>query len=233
MRDAAARRLSEKPDTTFYPVDDDMGEGLLHRDIADVLRFLLQRYLTQQGQVARVGANQFIYWEQFHPEVTLAPDVYVLPGVTPETTLENWKVWETGIVPSFAFEVVSKYPKKDYEEILPRYGELGVPEVIVFDHRGGRPRSKRVRWQVYRRIGKRGLVLVEKSNADRVRSKALGCWLRMVGEDSQVRVRVGTGSEGDTLFPTEAEEIEHADVKLGAALAELERLREEVARLRR
>jgi hypothetical protein len=58
---AAARKLSTA-DTTLYPVDDDMGESLHHRDIAELLRLLLQRFLSLTSRVARVGANQFIYW---------------------------------------------------------------------------------------------------------------------------------------------------------------------------
>jgi hypothetical protein len=193
------------PDPTFYPVDDDMGEGLTHRDIAELARQQIARFLAQQGTIACVGANQFIYWVQGDPRKTMAPDVYVLPGVAPDTEIDCWKVWETGIAPSFGLEVVSRAVKKDYADVLARYRELGVLEGILFDPKATKASTKRVRWQVYRRIKGRGLVRVEVSNEDRIKSKQLGCWLRMVGKGAALRVRVATGPKGDELFPTEAE----------------------------
>lgn len=62
-----------------------------------------------------------------------------------------------------------------------------------------------MRWQVYRRIARRGLVRVEVSQGDRVRSKVLDAWLRAVGSGDAVRVRLARGVQGDDLFPTEAE----------------------------
>jgi hypothetical protein len=217
----AAAWKSAPRDTTFYPESDDMGETLLHRDIVEFVRLLLQRFAEKIGRAGKIGANQFIYWVEFHPEITLAPDVYFLPGVSPDTTIETWKTWETGIVPSFALEVVSKSIKKDYETILRHYDDLGVREVVIFDPLAGRPRSKRVRFQVYRRLPARGLVRVEASDGDRVRSKEMGCWLWAVGKDKAMRLRVGTGPEGDVLFPT-AEEEERARAEAEATRAEAE-----------
>jgi Uma2 family endonuclease len=238
MKAAVAKNLA-RPDPTFYPVDDDMPEGTLQREISEVLRPLLQRFMTGQGKVARVGASQFIYWVQGDPRKSVGPDFYVLPGVPPGTEIECWKVWETGIVPSFVLEVVSRLVKKDYTDVIARYDELGVPEVIIFDPKAGRPSSKRVLWQIFRRIRGRGLVRVEVSNEDRVKSKELGCWLRVVGKGASLRVRVATGSKGDTILPTEAEALVQAEARLSAeakarsqAEAEADQLRVEIEQLR-
>jgi Uma2 family endonuclease len=233
MSQAVAKLLFPDPDPTFYPVDDDMGEGLLHREIAEVLRLLLQRFLTQQGAVARVGANQFIYLVQFDAEKSVAPDVYVLPGVTLDTSIQCWKVWETGIVPSFALEVVSRSRKKDYDEVIRRYAALGVQEVVIFDPspRVGRGSSRRVRFQIYRRVKSRGLVRVEVTNEDRIKSNVLDCWLRVVGNGEQLRLRVATGPKGEQLFPTEAEEaLSKAEAAIARADAEQRARRAEAAR---
>lgn len=86
------------------------------------------------------------------------------------------------------------------------YGDLGVQELVIFDpHVRPDLRSRRVRWQVYRRIRRRGLVRVEVMQSDRVRSKNLGVWLRAVGAGEDVRVRLALGPHGDDLYPTEAE----------------------------
>ena len=225
-----APRRAQVHDPTVYPVEEKVGEDTLQRLIVELLRPLVERWLAQRGVQALVGADQFIYWKQFDPHQRVAPDVYVLPGVPPGTYVSAWKTWESGIVPSFCFEVVSTDWRKDYAEALPRYEALGVIELVVFDPRFAE-RSDGRRWQVYRRLGRRGFVRVEATNADRVRSKVLGCWLRAVGDERAVRVRLATGARGDDLVPTpeEAEEAERIAREAERAAKETERAAKEAA----
>jgi len=192
-------------DPTFYPTEEKVGQDTLQMRILEILRPLLERWYELSGKPTFVGEDQFIYYERFHPEKVVAPDLYVLPGVKPGRRIKSWKVWKTGVVPTFALEVVSSSdPAKDYHDVIARYGELGVSELIVFDpdHDGA---DDRVRWQRYRRLQRRGFVQVESSNADRIRSRVLGCFLRVVGDGDDARLRLGTGPAGDDLVPTEAE----------------------------
>jgi Uma2 family endonuclease len=221
MPSALARNLAGA-DPTFYPVDDGMGEGLGHRRTAEFLRILLELFLAHQRKVACVGANQFIYWVQGDPTKTVAPDVYVLPGVPADADIDCWKVWETGIVPSVVVEVVSRSVQKDYVEAIERYRKLGVLEVIVFDARAPKGSPRRVRWQIFRRIKGQGLVRVEASNEDRVQSKQLGCWIRMVGKGASLCLRVALGPKGDELLPTEAEAEAKARAQAEAKTREAE-----------
>lgn len=105
------------------------------------------------------------------------------------------------------------------------------------------PRSrKRVRWQVYRRVRGRGFVRVFAAMGDRVESHALGCWLRLVDEGGNPRLRLGTGPHGDALVPTDAERAaqeraaqeraakDAAQARAEAVEAELVRLRALIAR---
>jgi hypothetical protein len=227
---APARDRFAAHDPTVYPVSDDVGEDLLLRLIAEMLRPLLAAFLASRGVKALVGADQFIYWEQFEPTRTIAPDVYVLPGVAPEERVRSWKVWETGVVPSFALEIVSGDLQKDTEAAR-RYEELGVGELVVFDPDFAQRRDS-VRFRVHRRLARRGLVLIEATNADRVRSKALGCFLRSVGEGAATRLRVGLGPRGDELLPTETERANTERALREEAEAELAKLRAELAKLR-
>jgi Putative restriction endonuclease len=218
-------------DTTVYPVKDDMGDPTLQFLISLVLVPLLQRWLVLAGKRAFVGANTFFYWKQYDPSESLAPDVYVLPGVSLSPRVGAWKIWETKKVPTFALEIVSTDVDKDYLVSPPKYDRLGVTELVVFDPDFATSRE-RVQWQVFRRIKGRGLVKVEVTNADRVRSRALGCFLRVVGSGDEVRLRVGTGPSGEALLPTDDEAREEAErraegteAKLAEALAEIERLK--------
>jgi len=251
----ATKKRPPGDDPTVYPVDDRMAEGTLHRELAELLRPLVARHLAGAGVVARVGANQFIYWKQYEPTRSVAPDVYVLPGIDPTLEFGAWKVWESGVVPSFALEIVSGDVSKDYEDAPLRYAELGVSELVVFDplptpasDRRAREElaQERCRWQVYRRAGKRGFPLVERTNADRVRSKVLGCWLRDVSVRrptsthgaavSSRELRLAIDPHGEELVPTEAEAARAAaETERGRrveAEAEVARLRAEIERLR-
>ena len=232
---AIAAKLDIPYDPTIYPTEDDMGEGSLQRFISELFRALVERWLmTRPGGVPTfVGANQFIYWQQFNSKRTLAPDVFVLPGVAPGIKINSWKTWEHGFAPSFALEVVSQDDYlKDYRDGPTSYDEIGVKELVIFDPEYRNDLTDRLRFQVFRRLSKpgRGLVRVEATNDDRVRSRVLGCHLRAVGANlDTLRLRLATGPKGDALFPTEAESER---VERLAAEAELTKLRAEMAQLR-
>jgi Uma2 family endonuclease len=238
MATVPAKRRPPRYDPTVYPSEDHMGEGSLQRFISEVLRILVEHWLEKRGEIAFVGASQFIYWRQFDPSRKLAPDVFVLPGVKPGIKIDSWKTWETGIVPSFAFEVVSQDYLKDYRDAPEPYAELGVSELVIFDPEYELQPAERLRWQVYRRLERRGFVRVAATNADRLRSSVLGCWLRAVGHDlDSLRLRLATGRKGDSLIPTAEEaERETREAEQAARLraeAEVERLRAELDSLRR
>ncbi|MBX3208295.1 MAG: Uma2 family endonuclease [Labilithrix sp.] len=199
-------RAATKRRGVIYPVSDDRGEHELQRLIAELLRPMLARFLAERGVFAHAGADQFIYWAQGNPSKRVAPDIYVLPGVDQDIAIRSWKTWETNIVPSFVLELASDDIDKDYEDSPVLYDTLGIDELVIFDpHARPGSRSRRVRWQVYRRIRGRGFVRVAVSQSDRVRSKVLRAWLRAVGDGDAMRVRLGIGPDGDELYPTEAE----------------------------
>ncbi len=214
-------QLSALEDPTVYPVEDDVGEGSLQRFISEELRRLIEAWLASRETHMFVGAHQVFYWKQFDPSESVTPDVYLLPKTSVGTQVGAWKVWETGHVPSFAFFLAGVDVHKDYLRSPAKYARLGVEELIVFDPDYADD-VDRVRFQVFRR-SKKGLLRVEATNADRVRSKVLGCFLRAVGQGGEVRVRVATGKDGDTLLPTEKEALASAEAERERAEAERER----------
>jgi Uma2 family endonuclease len=226
----ASSKLRRAPrDPTVYPVADDMPETGSHREITNLLQSLVRRYCALEGRRAYVGCSQFIYWVQHQPTLNVAPDLYVLPGQDPHADPDCWKVWETGIVPSLVVEVVSRQVLKDYERSPLRYEALGVEELVVFDP-DWQGHRERIRWQLWRRLRRRGFTRVEATNHDRIRSRVLGCWLRSLDDGSMTRVRIGLDPGGDALLPTdgEAADAEQAARAQAEALCEAER----AARLR-
>lgn len=220
-------------DPTLYPIEEKVGEDLLQRWIMELLRPLIDRWLRHRGVTALVGADQFIYYRPYAPTLRVAPDIYVLPGVRPDTRVSSWKTWEKGVVPSFVLEIASRDWEKDYAEAPEKYGEVGVDELLIFD-----PAPERhpygVTWQVYRRVGGRPLRKVDIVEGDRVKSKTLGCFLRAVGQGDTLRLRLGTGVRGDELFPT-MEEAERAAKEAAIEARDIaqRRVAELEARLRR
>ena len=222
--------------TVHYPATDHMGEDFLQRIIAEELRPLIARWLRARRVRAFTGADQFIYWVPGDPTQRVAPDVYVLPKVDPDAVPSSWQLWEVGSAPSFALEIVSRDVQKDYDDAPALYSAMGAKELVIFDP-GATSRSRtRVRWQVYRRLARRGFVRVAQTMDDRVEVASLGAWLVAVGSGRAVRLRVGMGVGGEDLFRTEAVE-ERAAREEERAAKEQERAARvvaeaEVARLR-
>ncbi len=218
-------------DGTVYPTEEKMGEELLQRWIIELLRPLIERWLAERGVVALTGADQFIYFRVGDVRGRVAPDVFVLPGVRPTRRIRSWKTWTDGVVPSFALEVVSQDVDKDYVAAPTLYRELGVRELVIFDP-DFEDEPGRYRFQVYRSVGKRGLVRASVTNEDRVRSRELGCWLRAVGHGESLRLRLATGAAGDELFATDAEQRDRERAEEERERAEKERERAEKERER-
>jgi Uma2 family endonuclease len=227
----AARKL----DPTIYPETDYMGEGELQQLIDELLRPLLARFLAERKTVGHVGSNTFIYYRQFDSSKRIAPDIYVLPGTPQERIGRSWKLWELPSPPSFALEVVSLDVEKDYIEAPEIHERIGTREVVIFDP-DARGRKERKVWQVHARARDGKLRLRERTDADRVQSRELGCFLRVVGKGDAQRIRLATGARGQTLFPTEAEveraEKEREQKARRIAEAENSELRKEIERLR-
>lgn len=224
----------------IYPETDRMGEGELQRLIAELLRPLLADFLASRGLIAHVGADQFLYFVEGFPTERIAPDIYVLPGVEQSRVEPSWKLWELDAPPAFVLEVVSRDVAKDYEDVPVACDRMGVEELIVFDPeaplaagRVVRRDVERVRFQLFQRREGR-LARVTATNDDRIESRWLGAWVRAVGQGTQVRLRVGVGSDGDELVPTAGEraEIEKARAETEKARAEVERTRADLAEQR-
>jgi hypothetical protein len=174
-------------------------------------------------------ADQFINYQQYDSTKRVSPDVYVLPHLAPDTHVTSWKVWESGVAPTFALEVASDDWENDYAEAPGRYDKVGVKELVIFDPNfERRPGGEGLLFQVYRRMPRRGFVRVEVSNESRVRSKVLGCWLRAVGSDRMMRLRIGLDPDGDELLPT-GEEQERSEKEQARLEARQERSEEERA----
>ena len=208
-------------DAVEYPDTDSMGEHETTINLAAELKAQIVRMLRDRRIVARVGTNQLVYFVEGDPDRYRAPDLYVIEGLTQEgPERASWKTWQ-GDVPSFVLEVVSSNWKKDYEDIPADYEAMGVKELVVFDPWATSRSRRRVRWQVFRRT-RRGFGKPLTSSDDRIESRVLGCFLRVVTPGGNARLRVAIGPRGDTLMPTEEELLTVAEVRLRITEAQAE-----------
>jgi Uma2 family endonuclease len=118
-----------------YPESDSlpMAETDTHRiQMTDALIHPLKERYRDQGNVY-VSGNLFLYYEEGNPKAFVAPDVFVVFGVS-NAQRRTYKLWEEGQAPDVVFELTSK---KTYQDDLSRkrllYEELGVREYFLFD----------------------------------------------------------------------------------------------------
>ncbi len=214
----------------YYPESDGepMAETDVHRDQLIDLLIALKDYFRQDQQVY-VAGNLLIYYEEGDAQASVAPDVFVVFGVSKEPR-RIYKLWEEGKAPDVAFEITSASTR--VQDLGPKkglYEVLGVREYFLFD-----PLEEYLAPPLMGyRLEEKGYRLME----DRpLLSQVLGLELRV----EEGRLRLYNQATGRRL-PTPAEEAEarrtaeaHAAEEAKArraAEAEVARLRAELSRL--
>jgi hypothetical protein len=180
-------------DPTEYPAGEPIMRDPTESRVANKLEAVLTRYQAERGIVCYVGSDNAIYWIRGNNQRCVAPDVYILPGISPDAHPKQfvgskeegcWKTWIHQTEPSFAVEVKAwRNPRKDELQSPQRHDALGTKELIVFDPFLRRRRMGRKRFVVYRRNAAGKLVSVLETNEDRVFSQQIEAYLVVQGED--------------------------------------------------
>jgi Uma2 family endonuclease len=221
LHDGAAS-AEEMADGVVYPVCDKMGESSLQQFVNMWLVMLLRSYFAAAGRQAFVGSNQFFYYKRGDPRSAVSPDLYVIDGEDRSpTSVPSWKVWEhEGKVPALVLEVVSDEYRKDYaDQLLERYQQLGVRELVRYDPGHGDRSGRSLLTHFVR--DENGRLIARPTLHDRVQSVVFGFWLVL---QSDKRIRLGLGPHGEALWPTDSEKstAEAAARKEAEAARELE-----------
>lgn len=213
-----------------YPGGDGqpMAETWLHVQAIMWLHQALEDFFRSRDRSdVFVASDLYWYWQEGSPELKVAPDVMVVPGVgiKPRRSFFSWE--EGGTVPAAVFEIASESTwREDVDDKYDRYEQLGVREYFLFDPEGlylvPRLQGYRSKGTAYRRLRQTEL------------ASELGFGLRPEGAMLRL-VDLKTGQP----VPTRAEAVEaerhradteklRADAEKERAdslLAELERLR--------
>lgn len=183
-------------ETLFFPVDEDVGEGMRHLRMRTTLYLFLKHAFKE---VAVIGSDQFVYWDPTNPKVCLAPDAFVRFGTTGEN-FDTWKVWEQG-APHVAVEIISDWDSSEavWEDKLDRYRRLGVSELVWFNDQTPE-RPLRI-WDFV------GDDLLERHLPEPwAQSRHLGgYWLPVEADNGDLSLRLSRDEHGLQLFPTPEE----------------------------
>ena len=83
-----------------------------------------------------VSGDLLVYYEEGNPQVSVAPDAFVVFGVENRMRM-SYKVWEEGKGPDFVLEVASPSTwREDVERKPGIYASLGIGEYFLFDPTG-------------------------------------------------------------------------------------------------
>ncbi len=119
----------------IYPYSD--GKPIAESDITrDCLFYCVEAldiYFQNSADVY-VSANLFIYYTKGEPSAVVAPDVFVVFGVTKKKR-HNYKLWEeNNKAPNFVMEITSESTQEeDQIDKAIKYASLGVTEYFQYD----------------------------------------------------------------------------------------------------
>jgi Uma2 family endonuclease len=242
------------PVSIDYPSSDGkpMAETDLHRDEMAASIDELKEHLREQPD-AYVAGNLFIYYDEGDPSASFAPDVFVVLGV-PKRRRRVYKLWEEKKAPSFVLEVSSRKTWTEDEGNKKALCErLGVAEYYLYDPEGDYldPPLQGFRFEPRKPSARRGrstergrYVEMVPDAAGALTSDVLG--LRLSIDAGRLRFTdLATGApllrpeelaqarrEAQAQARRDAAARADAEARADAAEAEIERLRDELARLR-
>ncbi len=128
---------AKAPRLVYYPESD--GEPMADSDyqydaMVDGKFSLINRH--EDDPYVYVAANMFIYYVKGDSTKSVAPDIFVVHGVT-KRKRSSYKIWQEGRIPSVVFEIASTgtFAKDLVKKSL--YLKLRIPEYIMLDPFGG------------------------------------------------------------------------------------------------
>ena len=209
----------KKQEEIYYPESDGkpMAETDIHREQMNYLIESLKIYFQSRSDVY-ISGNIMFYYEEGNPRKVFSPDVMICFGVSNEIR-RTYKLWEEKQFPQVIFEISSRSTwGEDLNKKWLLFQQFGVKEYYIFDPEYDYLPEPLVAYRI-----KRGELKQVAVKNHRIFSEELGLDI------------VDTG-EGLRLFnPTTKEFLgtlgEEYRGRL-AAEAEVERLRQELARLK-
>ena len=122
----------EYPDSDGEPMAEDDAQLTAMIDAISSLR----EWFDSREDVY-VGGDMLMYYRMNDNETRVAPDVFVVVGVSSKHKRRSWIVWREGMPPDFVMELASGSTwRRDMREKRDIYAEMGVTEYWRFDPSG-------------------------------------------------------------------------------------------------
>ncbi|MCX5936426.1 MAG: Uma2 family endonuclease [Pseudanabaena sp. LacPavin_0818_WC45_MAG_42_6] len=134
------QQVQEIQKEIFYPSEDGepLAETSVHADAIIATVAVLRNYLAENFSERSpvVLADQFLYYAQSFSRLRVAPDVMVIFDIK-QQPYDNYKIWETGKIPSIIFEMTSESTQA-HDQLKKRelYESIGVLEYWLFEPKG-------------------------------------------------------------------------------------------------
>jgi Uma2 family endonuclease len=222
----ATVKVLQRPQQIYYPESDGkpMAETDVHRDqMADLILTLKEFY--RDAPNVYVSGNLLIYYEEGNIYKRVAPDVFVVKGVSKHER-RTYRIWEEGKGPNVVIEVTSEETRRedqrDKRDLYQRV--LKVSEYFLYDPTGDYLRPP---LQGYRLV--KGVYQSIALRKGRLRSKELGLELtieegRLRLHDSQTGKRLLTPAENAEPL-RQAKAAQQREAEVARLRAELDALR--------
>lgn len=230
----AAIPLPREPEIE-YPESDGkpMAESDIHRDVMTHAVEGLKDHFLAEPEVYVTG-NLLLYYERGNRSASVAPDVFVVRGVSKQRR-KSYLLWREHRAPCFVLEVTSESTRdEDLDTKKGRYARLGIEEYFLFDPLG---EYLQPRFQGLRLV--RGEYQPIRSEADgSLVSRTIGVAFAPQGASLRM-VDVKTGrpllsyAEWKASAQEEAAARRAAEARAAEAEARVRALTEELDRLRR
>ena len=172
-------KASGKPTTYIegYPYEDDepMAATGFHADQITTFSDQISRYFVINEHIY-IGVDSFIYYREGDVTKFVAPDIYVVFGVSKYPQRRSFYTWSEGAVPVAVFEFLSdSTAHQDRNKKVGVYlTDIGVQEYFIHQPEMEKPSE----FHGWRRSPSGSIVEIEPDPEGGLFSKALNLWLR-------------------------------------------------------
>ncbi len=223
------------PDTDGEP----MAASDLHLEILIWLIQTLRAHFSERPEVY-VSGDILTYYVEGNPRAVCAPDVLITFGIG-QKLRHTYKVWEEGKVPDFVMEFSSKTTyRNDLTDKMELYAALGIPNYLLYDAEALYLPSPLMGFQLVKGVyvpippGVDGGIHSDVLGLDfHIRDRRLAVydpvaeqWLQVPAEKAEARA-----AEAEARAEEAEARAAQETIARQKAEAELERLREQLARL--
>ncbi len=160
-----------------YPCEDDepMSATGFHGVQINTFYDQLSRYFDIDEQIY-IGVDSFIYYSEGDITKSVAPDVYVVPGVAKDPERRSFYTWSEGAVPVAIFEFLSdSTAHQDRNQKVELYlNDIGAQEYFIHQPEMKKPPE----FRGWRRSPSGEIVEIEPDTEGGLFSEALNLWFR-------------------------------------------------------